>query len=164
MEKETVLEIEFTPVFDKWAWRIIKQNVDILKRGKLRDEELKVYSVVMPQYYKNDNKLTIWGEDYDGDKDINMCTTEEKTLIEEKVKAINEKYGIKKRWRADRDRRYYFIDDEFNVRCNIEENLSLDNDRYEIGNYFKTEKEIEKYAEYIKKCSLKWHEMRGRDE
>ena len=31
MEKETVLEIEFQPVFDKWAWRITKQNDEILK-------------------------------------------------------------------------------------------------------------------------------------
>ena len=26
MEKENVLEIEFIPVWDKWAWRITKQN------------------------------------------------------------------------------------------------------------------------------------------
>ena len=26
MEKENVLEIEFQPVFDKWAWRVTKQN------------------------------------------------------------------------------------------------------------------------------------------
>ncbi len=96
MEKETVLEIEFQPVFDKWAWKVTKQNVGILKRGKLRDEELKVYSVIMPQYFKNIEKLAIWGENCDADKNINICTAEEKALIEEKVKAINEKYGIKK--------------------------------------------------------------------
>ena len=164
MEKENVLEIEFQPVFDKWAWKITKQNVDILKREKLRDEELRVYSVVMPQYLKKDDKLAIWGENCDADKDINICTSEEKALIEEKVKAINEKYGVKKRWWADKDRRYYFIDDEFSIRCSIEENLDLDSIRYRIGNYFKTEQEAQEYAEYMKKKSLEWHEKRDENE
>ena len=164
MEKETVLEIEFTPVFDKWAWRIIKQNVDILKRGKLRDEELKVYSVVMPQYYKNDNKLTIWGEDYDGDNDINMCTTEEKTLIEEKVKAINEKYGIKKRWRANKYDRYHFLGNVFEIQESVEMGFVEDIERYRDGNYFRTKEEAEEYRDYIVKKSLEWHEKRGENE
>lgn len=164
MEKETVLEIEFQPVWDKWAWRITKQNEDILKKGTFEDKGIGVYSYNYPSYNYYNCTLGIRGNNNDKDNLINLCTEDEKREIEVKVRNINEKYGIKKRWRADRDRRYYFIDDEFNVRCNIEENLSLDNNRYEIGNYFKTEKEIEKYAEYIKKCSLKWHEMRGRDE
>lgn len=29
MEKEKVLEIEFMPVWDKWAWRITKQDEDV---------------------------------------------------------------------------------------------------------------------------------------
>ena len=32
MEKETVLEIEFQPVFDKWAWRITKQDEEVFPR------------------------------------------------------------------------------------------------------------------------------------
>ena len=97
MEKETVLEIEFMPVWDKWAWKITKQNVGILKRGRLCDDELNVYSVGLPRYYEKDNKLAIWGKDYYADNDINICTDKEKALIEQKVKAINEKYGIEKR-------------------------------------------------------------------
>lgn len=31
MEKETVLEIEFMPVWDKWAWKITKQNEEAEK-------------------------------------------------------------------------------------------------------------------------------------
>ena len=38
------------------------------------------------------------------------------------------------------------------------------NKKYENGNYFKTEKEAEEYAEYMKKCSLEWHEKRGENE
>lgn len=162
MEKEKVLEIEFQPVFDKWAWKITKQNVGILKRGKLRDEELKVYSVIMPQYFKNIEKLAIWGENCDADKNINICTAEEKALIEEKVKAINEKYGIKKRWRAEEDNEYYYIDSEFSIRSDNENYVVVDNNKYMNGNYFKTKKDAEEYVEYIKKCSLEWHERKER--
>lgn len=164
MEKETVLEIEFQPVFDKWAWKVTKQNVGILKRGKLRDEELKVYSVIMPQYFKNIEKLAIWGENCDADKNINICTAEEKALIEEKVKAINEKYGIKKRWRAEEDNEYYYIDSEFSIRSDNENYVVVDNNKYMNGNYFKTKKDAEEYVEYIKKCSLEWHERKEKNE
>ena len=35
---------------------------------------------------------------------------------------------------------------------------------YEALNYFKTEEKVKKYAEYMKKCSLEWHEKRGNNE
>ena len=38
----------------------------------------------------------------------------------------------------------------------------IDNKMYEALNYFKTKAEAKEYAEYIKKCSLEWHESRGR--
>lgn len=164
MEKEKVLEIEFQPVFDKWAWKVTKQNVGILKRGKLRDEELKVYSVIMPQYFKNIEKLAIWGENCDADKNINICTAEEKALIEEKVKAINEKYGIKKRWRAEKGGVYYCINEPFGITWYIDSYTDASNKKYENGNYFKTEKEAKEYAEYMIKKSLEWHEKRDNNE
>ena len=97
MEKEKVLEIEFMPVWDKWAWRIIKQNEEILKRNNFKDEELNVESFRSPEFLSLANKLFIKGSAESRDDDINICNQEEKALIEEKVKAINEKYVIKKR-------------------------------------------------------------------
>ena len=164
MEKENVLEIEFIPVWDRWAWRITKQNEEILGRNVFKDEELNVESFQSPEFRKTESKLFIMGYVRTYDYNIQICTAEEKALIEEKVKAINEKYGVKKRWRADKDRRYYFIDDEFSIRCSIEENLDLDSIRYRIGNYFKTEEEAEEYAEYMKQKSLEWHEKRNENE
>lgn len=37
MEKETVLEIEFIPVWDKWAWKVTKQNEELLKSEEKND-------------------------------------------------------------------------------------------------------------------------------
>ena len=100
MEKEKVLEIEFKPVWDKWAWRITKQNEEILKRNNFKDEELKVESICFSDFYRRRKVLFLRGSFNSMDDKINICTTEEKSLIEEKIKAINEKYGTMKRWRG----------------------------------------------------------------
>ena len=162
MEKETILEIEFQPVFDKWAWRISKQNEEILERNNFKDEELDVASSHSPCFEESFLFVKGLRRCYDGI--INICTSEEKTLIEEKVKAINEKYGIKKRWRAKYGYCYYYINDIFEV-CSYAETFSrIDNAKYETLNYFKTGEEALEYAKYMKKCSLEWHEKRGNNE
>lgn len=53
--------------------------------------------VGVPDFVRDTNYLFIRGGDEEGDDIITICSSEEKTLIEEKVKAINEKYGIKRR-------------------------------------------------------------------
>lgn len=165
MEKETVLEVEFQPVFDKWAWRITKQNEEVLKRDVFLDKEIGVMSDGgSPDFVKDTNYLFIRGFSKKDDNKINMCTSEEKVIIDKKVKAINEKYGIKKRWRAEKESYYYFIDHELEINDKIDCRYKFDNEMYENGNYFQTTEEAEEYAEYMKQKSHEWHEMRGRDE
>lgn len=137
MEKEKVLEIEFQPVWDKWAWRVVKQNEEVLKRDNFIDKKIEVMYGI-----------------------ISICTAEEKALIEEKVKAINEKYGIKKRWRAEEDNEYYYIDSEFSIRSDNDNYVISDNNKYMNGNYFRTKEQAEEYAEYMRQKSLEWHEKR----
>lgn len=164
MKKETVLEIEFQPVFDKWAWRITKQNEEILKRNNFKDEELNVESLRSPDFLFLTNKLFLRGDVKSQDDNISFCNQEEKALIEIKVKAINEKYGIKKRWRAEYGKSYCYMTGKFQVSWDLENNHFIDDKNYKNGNYFETEKEALEYAKYMKQCSLEWHEKRGRDE
>ena len=164
MEKETVLEIEFQPVFDKWAWRITKQNEEILKRNEFIDKELNVESFRSPEFLSLKNKLYIRGSEKRLDDNISICNQEEKELIVEKVKAINEKYGIKKRWRAEYGKIYYYMNEFFQTTWIRDNHNCYSNKKYEIGNHFKTEAEALEYAEYMKKCSLEWHEKRGNNE
>ncbi|MDK4479953.1 hypothetical protein MWG07_00485 [Fusobacterium necrophorum] len=96
MEKEKVLEIEFIPIWDKWAWRITKQNENVLERGVFKDDEIRVMSSSGPCLCL-DNFLYIKGMDSSHDDDCFVCTNKEKKIIKEKVKAINEKYGKPKR-------------------------------------------------------------------
>ena len=160
MEKETVLEIEFQPVWDKWAWRITKQNEEILERNVFKDEELKVESLRSPDFLFLTNKLFLRGDVKSQDNNISICNQEEKALIEEKVKAINEKYGIKKRWRAEDDEVYFYINEHFEADWFRDNRMPGTNQNYENGNYFQTKEEAEEYAEYMKQKSLEWHEKR----
>lgn len=150
MEKETILEIEFKQVWDKWAWRIVKQDENILKRGIFKDDEIRVMSSSCPCLCL-DHFLYIKGMDSLHDDDYFFCIDEEKTIIEQKVKAINEKYGKQKRWRAKYGERYYYTDCCAYVQFATEHNTTTDNRLYELGNYFQTREQAEKALEKIKK-------------
>mgnify|MGYP000911509134 CR=1 FL=1 len=165
MKKEKVLEIVFMVVWDNWAWRITKQNEKVLKRDNFIDKKIEVMSDGgSPDFVKDTNYLFIRGGDEEGDGIIRICTAEEKALIEEKVKAINEKYGIEKRWQAEYGKIYYYMNEFFQTTWIRENHNCYSNKKYENGNYFKTEKEALEYAKYMKQCSHKWHEMRCEDE
>ena len=165
MEKETVLEIEFKELWDNnFAWKITKQNEEILKRGIFEDSIVGVDSTYFPDFYEKEEKLYIRGTSKGMDDKVNICTLEEKKLIEEKVKAINEKYGIKKRWRAGIKEEYYLMYSDYSVIKDEDCYTEIDTARYDFGNYFKTENEALEYAEYIKKKSIEWHEKRDNNE
>ena len=116
----------------------------------------------VPDFVEETNYLFIRGGDEEGDDIITICSSEEKTLIEEKVKAINEKYGVPKRWRAKNEGWYYYIHSNYSlIVFAIDHRFADDNNRYETGNYFSTEKEAREYMEYMKKKSLEWHERKG---
>lgn len=149
MEKETVLEIEFMPVWDKWAWKVMKNKLDpgfefeYLKNSNANIIRLNFGFVIDDRYLINDS---------------------EKEKLEKSIKSINEKYGIKKRWRAENEGYYYYIhSDYFLTVFAIDHRFTDDNNRYEAGNYFNTGKEAKEYKEYMKKCSLEWHEKRGKN-
>ena len=80
------------------------------------------------------------------------------------MKAINEKYGILKRWRANKYDHYHFLGNVFEIQESVEMGFVEDIERYQDGNYFRTKEEAEKYRDYIVRKSLEWHEKRGRDE
>ena len=155
-EKEDVLKVEFKKIFDKWGVKIVYQNFDVLKRGTFEDNDIKVASGFKINYYKHKDWFCILGKDVEFDNDFIVVNNEEKEIIENKVKLINKKYGIEKRWRAKRGNMYYFIkDSDFTVNQDFEEYLTIDSSRYELGNYFKTKELAEKKVKEIKKLLLK---------
>lgn len=153
---EDVLKIEFEKVFDRYGMRIVYQNFNVLKRGIFTDSDIKVSSNYIVEYDRINDWLYILGKSSDKDDNIIFVTNEEKEIIENKVKLINEKYNIEKRWRAVENDKYYFITgSEFYIEEDYDIRDGIDDGRYEIGNYFKTEELAKNKLKKIKRLLLK---------
>lgn len=147
VEKERVLEVEFKEVFDKVAWRITYQNEDVLSRD-FEDREIGVKNVGAPFF--DYNGLCLKGRNEQGDDRILLVDKEEAEIIKQRVDAINEKYGIPKRWRAKKGEKYWYIDSTLKVRQMIDYHWDADDLMHEIGNYFRTEDDCEDKLEKIR--------------
>ena len=161
MEKEKVLEIETQEVFDKIAIRIKYQNFEVLKRGEFEDRGIGVVSFNNPCYLPSPyNQLHLKGKSKIEDNSIFTVAKEEFKNIKNMVEAINEKYGIPKRWRAEEGGIYWFIDTDFSgkVRDLWDQRSTDENVRYNLGNYFKTKEEAEKVKEEL--CKF-WAKVRA---
>lgn len=155
MEKEKVLEIEVQEVFDKVAIRIKYQNFEVLKRGEFEDIEIGVVSFNNPCYLSYPyNQLHLKGKFKIDDDFIFTVTKEEFENIKNMVEAINKKYGIPKRWRAERGKKHFSILSTGEVGSFSEYYDKFDNDRYDLGNYFETKEQAQKVID-----SKEWQEF-----
>ena len=63
----------------------------------------------------------------------------------EKEKVLEEEYGILKRWRAEEGEYYYYISLDLGIiKTKSYSNDDFEDERYNLGNYFKTKEEAEK--------------------
>ncbi|MHB9305071.1 hypothetical protein ACW0S0_09365 [Fusobacterium polymorphum] len=92
------------------------------------------------------------------DKSIYCYTQEKIKEIKEFVDFVNEKYGIIKRWRAEKKGIYFYVADKGCISDTWEDFDSADNKRYKLGNYFKTEEEAEKVKAELDKF---WAKVRA---
>lgn len=76
------------------------------------------------------------------ERDIEKLGTQIKGLEEQEKKC--------KRWRAQEDKDYWYIDSIYEIYKEFDRNDDYDNARYEIGNYFRLKEEAEKVVEKIK--------------
>ena len=142
MEKEKVLEIEFKEVWDnKWAWKIIKNEVDFKNTGgEIPFNNIKITCANKEDLYVFDNWLVEWGliDDY------SLIDSNLKADIQDFINYINEKYGIPKRWRADKEHYFYYITGSWNIDRTYDDYSVYKTSLYDLGNYFQTEKEAQR--------------------
>ncbi|MGL6185699.1 MAG: hypothetical protein ACRC1T_10005 [Clostridium chrysemydis] len=149
--KDDVLSIKTTKLNNEYsAVEITYQNEDVLNRSEFYDKEIGVICTAYPDYSYKTNTLFIKGWKDSKDNQPFIIENQYVEVIEEKVKLINEKYGIPKRWRAERNCAYYYINDCMNIVCSEEIYDSTCDARYMKGNYFKTEEEAKEKLEEIK--------------
>lgn len=151
MEKENVLEIEFQKVWDKWAWRVIKNNIPFTDQLK----EIKSDGIKMKYDYKD---ILFLYDNFEGHYEMlgdeTLLMNNEKLEIEKFIGYVNQKYGTNKRWRAEEGGVYLYIKSTGEVTVADENRSVEDIYRYELGNYFEFEKQAVKV-----KNSKEWKEF-----
>ena len=155
MEKENVLEIEFKKVWDMWAWQVIKCKLE------MKDNEFFIEAntkLMLKVGHKIDEYIICTEANYKEVGEYKLITNEEKECIENFVNLVNQKYGIPKRWRAERSDKYFTIFGDGEFYETTDNYLPEDVIRYELGNYFKTEEEAQKVKEELDKF---WERVRA---
>lgn len=151
MEKENVLEIEFQKVWDKWAWRVIKNNIPFTDQLK----EIKSDGIKMEYDYKD---ILFLYDNFEGHYEMLgdeiLLMNNEKLEIEKFIGYVNQKYGIPKRWRAKEGEKYFLVSMNGLIEFKIEVDDACCKLRYDLGNYFKTKEEAQKVID-----SKEWQEF-----
>ena len=65
------------------------------------------------------------------------------------------------RWRASSDERYYYINHLLDCHSDIEESHIFDDERWNVGNYFKNKEQAEEAIKRIKEVLYNYHEEIG---
>lgn len=160
MKKENVLEIEYQEVFDKVAVRIKKLDDDFFAGGLLK-EDVEKYKYQFLESPTDLEQRIVWIYDdiFLSDNDINCYCEEKIKQIKEFVDYVNEEYGILKRWRAEEGEYYYYISLDLGIiKTKSYSNDDFEDERYNLGNYFKTEEEAQKVKEELDKF---WAKVRA---
>lgn len=159
MEKEEVLKLEYTKINDDYTIAtIVHQNDEILKRDVFYDNELKVISGAKPEFVYP--FLYVRGYKTELDNMPFAIPNKHLEFVKEKVKKLNEKYGVVKRLCPNIDDNYYYI--YFGSANNVAWDTWFDGI---VGNWllnknliFKTEDEAEFVANKMLENVDKWRE------
>lgn len=159
MQKEEVLKLEYTKINDDYTIATITyQNDDILKREYFDDDKLEVMSTRQPEFEYP--FLFVRGYKTELDNKPIIIPNEDLQFVKEKVKKINEKYGVVKKWYPDIDDRYYYISfgSTNSISQNFWSNTFNENQYLDKNIIFKTREEAKFVANKILENIDKWRE------
>lgn len=150
MEKEKVLKFKIMEANNFGITGVLIQNTEILKRN-MDTKYSRSYN--FPSWDFVNKKLYTYGDEK-YDNLIFTVPKEDIDLFLEKINCINEKYGIPKRWRADKEHYFYYITGSWNIDRTYDDYSVCKTSLYDLGNYFKTEKEAQRVVD-----SKEWQEF-----
>ena len=154
MEKEKVLEIEITKINNEYSLAIVKK----MNRKVIEEKKKYEFGYANSSNLETNSKLhkgpnfstyisdTILCFDLYLNSE-NDCFTIKNNLVESLelfLQEFNEKYGIPKRWKAEKEKEYFFVTGTSEITTGEEYFDEVDDARYELGNYFKTVEEAQK--------------------
>lgn len=159
MEKEELLKLEYTKINDDYTLAtIVYQNNEILKRDAFYDNELKVISGAKPEFVYP--FLYVRGYKSELDNMPFAIPNEHVEFVKEKVRKLNEKYGVVKKWVPKIDDMYYYISlgATTNVNYSVWDNTFIENLYLEKNLIFKTKEEAHFVANKMLENIDKWRE------
>lgn len=138
--KEKILEIDFIEVFGyAYAWQITK--------NKIKESEINYNGIKIVE-----NKIYFWNKFekiWERKSSMTLLSSLEKRNLADFVNYVNE-YCNKQRWRAEEREEYYYIEeDDLTIEKTQELFYTCDDNNYNKGNYFKTQKEAEEVLEKL---------------
>jgi hypothetical protein len=164
MGKEKVLDIKITKINDTYSLaKVKKMNRKVIEEkkeyefGYANSSSLKMNNIVRlePNFYSYISDAILCSDLYLNSE--NDCFTIKNNLVESLeifLQEFNEKYGIIKRWRAEKEKEYFFVTGTSEITTDEEYYNEADDARYELGNYFKTKEEAQKIID-----SKEWQEF-----
>ena len=66
-----------------------------------------------------------------------------------------------KRWRAEEGERYWWVQNDGGATNDCDDWVDIDDGRYELGNYFKTEEEAQKASDWLKAFAILRDDTKG---
>ena len=155
--KESVLEIKIEKIDNDYSvFKIVKFNDSISKKDiKIikKDITFLVSDDETEFYYNLVSNKPILNINYkEKDEFLYFIQNKHIDYINKIITEVNKKYGI--RWRGERNDYYYAIASRGDIIKLLEEREYTDDKKYEIGNYFRTEKEAQKVID-----SQEWKEF-----
>lgn len=139
--KEKILEVDFIEVFGyAYAWQITK--------NKIKESEINYNGVKIVE-----NKICFWNKFekvWERKSSMTLLSSLEKRNLADFVNYVNECCN-KQRWRAEEREEYYYIEeDDLTIEKTQELFYTCDDNNYNKGNYFKTQKEAEEVLEKLR--------------
>lgn len=113
--KEDVLDIEIKQIFDNWhAWRVKKQNTDVLPYGSYIDDKNKIIvneaiSRMSSKDFGIVNNYFLFLKTDEKDDYFGIVHIDSLDMLLRKIEEINELYGVKRRRKPNYGEEFYYI-------------------------------------------------------
>ena len=158
--KENVLDIEIKQIFDVWhAWRVRKQNTDVLPYGSYIDDKNKIIvdediSRMSSKDFGIINNYFLFLKTDEKDDYFGIVHIDSLDMLFRKIEEINELYGIKRRRKPNYGEEFFYISSEtdgtFDYFSDFWHDERNDNELFDNGNCFLDKKECIEKLEKIK--------------
>ena len=135
-----MIKVEIITIDDKWCVAKFTELKDLINSNHFEQTDNRTEFFIDKIYINQYDPHTPF-----------LVYNENLFILKNLVKAINTEPMV---WRAKLTKRYYYIDNFGEISSNCDTYSSRDDNRYNLGNYFKTEKDAQKVLD-----SKEWREF-----